>query len=211
MPVPISELQKANPSNIIELFELELNTVQHGATTVYRWHDGVNEFNNQTLVFGGNEYTRMPIQCEGFAYDGKQLPRPTLAISNIMGTITTLLLTLPQGLEGAKVTRIRTLERYIDNDNFGPDFITTEVSTTDAYILTEDDSYIYQEEKPNPHGTPDSSQKFPLEIFFIDRKKTENRENVIFELVASFDLQGVKVPKRQVLPADFPGVGSFYS
>ena len=72
MPVPISELQKANPSNIIELFELELNTTQHGATTVYRWHDGVSEFNNKNIIFGNQEYIRMPIQCEGFAYDGKQ-------------------------------------------------------------------------------------------------------------------------------------------
>ena len=210
MPVPISELQKANPINNIELFELELNTTQHGATTVYRWHDGVSEFNNKNIIFGNQEYIRMPIQCEGFAYDGKQLPRPTLAISNILGTITTILLTLPQGLEGAKVTRIRTLERYIDNGNFEPDYISPESSITE-YILTEDDFQIYQEEQPNPHGTPDSSQKFPLEVFFVDRKKSENRESVIFELVANFDLQGVKIPKRQILPADFPGVGSFYS
>ncbi len=210
MPVPISELQKANPSNIIELFKLELNSTQHGATTVYRWHNGVSEFNNNNLIFGGDEYIRMPIECEGFAYSGKQLPRPTLAISNIMGTITTMLLTLPQGLEGAKVTRIRTLERYIDDINFATDFISTETATTE-YILTEDDFYIHQEAVSNPHGTADSSQQFPLEVFFIDRKKAENREAVVFELVASFDLEGVKIPKRQVLPADFPGIGSFYS
>ena len=41
--------------------------------------------------------------------------------------------------------------------------------------------------------------------------KKENRDIIEFELAASFDLQGVRLPKRQVLPADFPGVGSFYS
>ena len=39
----------------------------------------------------------------------------------------------------------------------------------------------------------------------------ETRDVVQFELTASFDLQGVRLPRRQVLPADFPGVGSFYS
>ena len=48
-------------------------------------------------------------------------------------------------------------------------------------------------------------------FIFIDRKNVENREMVVFELAASFDLDGVRLPKRQVLPADFPGVGTFYA
>ena len=51
----------------------------------------------------------------------------------------------------------------------------------------------------------------PLEVFFIDRKAAENRSSVEFELAASFDLQGVRLPKRQILPQDFPGIGSFFS
>ena len=52
---------------------------------------------------------------------------------------------------------------------------------------------------------------FPKEIYYIDRKTVENRQVVEFELSANFDLDGVRLPKRQVLPGDFPGVGSFYS
>ena len=208
MATPVSELQKINPSNIVELFQLQLDSAIHGANTIYYFHNGVSENNNGNLIFDNIEYTRMPIEASGFEFNGKQLPRPKLAVSNILGTITTLLLTLPQGLEGAKVTRIRTLERYIDHINFDIGDILLEDGSA---ILEEDGSLISQELSDNPHGTPDPTATFPNEVYFIDRKTMETRDVVQFELTASFDLQGVRLPRRQVLPADFPGVGSFYS
>ena len=203
-----SELEKPNLSNIVELFELELVTAIHGANTVYRFHNGVSEFDGANIVFNGNSYTRMPIEANGFDYSGKTLPRPKLRISNILGTITSLLLTLPQGLEGAKITRLRTLERYLDDNNFKPDYLLLE---SGDYFLLESGDYIYQEGIVNPHGDADSSMLFPTEVFYIDRKSSENRVAVEFELAASFDLEGVGIPKRQVLPEDFPGVGSFFA
>ncbi len=184
MAVPVSELQKQNPSAIIELFILELSSVIHGASTVYRFHAGASQNANGSIVFAGQAYTKMPIEAEGFEYNGKQLPRPKLRISNILGTITTLLLTLPMGLEGAKVTRRRTLLRYLDAVNFSGG---------------------------NSPYTPDTSALFPDEIYVIDRKSVETREIVEFELAAKIDVMGVRLPKRQVLPTEFPGIGSFYS
>ena len=63
----------------------------------------------------------------------------------------------------------------------------------------------------NPFGTPDPTATFDEQIFIIDRKSTENRDVVEFELAATYDIQGVRLPKRQVLPADFPGIGTFFS
>jgi len=208
MATPVSELQKINPSNIVELFQLELITAIHGSNTKYYFHNGVGENNNTNLIFNNIEYTRMPIEADGFEFNGKQLPRPNLTISNILGTFTTILLTLPQGLEGAKVTRIRTLERYIDDINFLGGQILLE---TGSNLLQENDSLINEESGNNPHGTPDSSATFPNEIYYVDRKTTENRNIIQFELKASFDLNGVRLPKRQVLPGDFPGIGTFFS
>jgi lambda family phage minor tail protein L len=99
------------------------------------------------------------------------LPRPKLRISNINGTITGIILTLPNGLEGAKVTRIRTLARYIDGVNFPGG--------------------------TNPLGTPDPTAECPRQIYYIDRKASENRDLIEFELAAAFDLVGVRAPKRQ--------------
>ena len=70
------EIQKSNPSAIIELFELQLNTSLHGASTIYRFHAGSNLNANGQIVWAGNSYLRFPIKAEGFAFQKGQLPRP---------------------------------------------------------------------------------------------------------------------------------------
>ena len=176
----VEELQKIAPSSIIELFELQLVAALHGSTDVYRFHAGVNSKNDGgNLVWAGQTYTAFPIECEGFDYSGNgQLPRPTLRVANVFGTITTVLLavnaiTPGNDLIGAKVIRKRTLARYLDAVNF-----TGSV---------------------NPYGTPDLTAEFPQEIYYISRKVAETRDLVEFELAAVFDLQGVRAPKRQCI------------
>ena len=46
----------------------------------------------------------------------------------------------------------------------------------------------------NPYGTPDPTAEYPQEIYKIDRKSTENRAAVQFELAASFDLANIRIP-----------------
>ena len=172
MAVPVSELQKIAPSAVIELFQLELFAAQHGVNETYYFHAGVNATNSGDIIWNGQAYLAFPIEATEFEYTGTgSLPRPKLRISNINGTITGIILTLPNGLEGAKVTRIRTLARYIDGVNFPGG--------------------------TNPLGTPDPTAEFPREIYYIDRKASENRDLIEFELAAAFDLVGVRAPKRQ--------------
>jgi lambda family phage minor tail protein L len=167
-----AELQKVAPSAVIELFQLELNAAQHGVNETYYFHAGVNATNSGDIIWNGQAYLAFPIEATEFEYTGTgSLPRPKLRISNINGTITGIILTLPNGLEGAKVTRIRTLARYIDGVNFPGG--------------------------TNPLGTPDPTAEFPREIYYIDRKASENRDLIEFELAAAFDLVGVRAPKRQ--------------
>ena len=119
MAVPFSELQQIAPSAVIELFQLELNLAQHGVNETYYFHAGTNTANNGDIVWDSQAYMAYPIEATEFEYTGTgSLPRPKLRVSNILGTITAIILTLPNGLEGAKVTRIRTLARYIDAVNF---------------------------------------------------------------------------------------------
>ena len=175
MATPVSELQKVAPSSIIELFELQLNTAQHGVNETYRFHAGVSLVGNGDLVWNSNSYLRFPVEAEGFEYSGKgTMPRPKIRCSNILGTITAILASLPAGLEGAKVTRIRTLARYLDGVNF-PGGV-------------------------NPYGPPDLTfPEFPREVYYIDRKVAETRDVVEFELASAFDLAGVRAPKRQCI------------
>ena len=174
MAVPVSELQGIAPSAIIELFELQLDSTLHGASTLYRFHAGSNLNANGELVWNGNAYLRFPVEVDGFEYTGTgQLPRPKIRIANVLSVITALLLTVPDGLEGAKVTRIRTLARYIDAANFP--------------------------NSTNPLGTPDPTAEFPQEIYYVDRKSIETRDIVEFELASALDLAGVRAPKRQCM------------
>ena len=148
-----SEVQKINPSAIIELFTLQLDNSLHGATTIYRFHSGSNLDANGEIVWAGNSYQRFPIEATGFAYQRGQIPRPKLIVSNALGTISAILLLVNQtttgnDLTGATFTRIRTMARFLDAANFSGG--------------------------SNPLGTPDPTAEFPQEIYKIDRKSAEN-------------------------------------
>ena len=164
------ELAKLNPSAIIELFELHLDNTLHGSTDVYRFHAGANADVDGNVVFNGNTYTRIPVKADGFEFTNTgTLPRPTLTISNLDGTMTTLLLlvnatTAGNDLGGAEVRRIRTLKKFLDGES-----------------------------------TADPNAKFPDERWYVDRKANESRDSVTFELASKFDLAGQKLPKRQVI------------
>lgn len=189
------DFQRPDPSAIIELFELQLFTDIHGTNDIYRFHAGTNLVNNGEVVWRGNSYLRMPVEADGFEYNGQgTLPRPKIRVSNILGTITAILLTLPNGLEAAKVTRIRTLAKYLDAANYpAPGTLLLE----DSSILLLEDGSSFLLEPVN--ATEDYSAEFPREIYYIDRKTAENRQIVEFELVSVLDLAGVRAPKRQCI------------
>ena len=181
-----SSLQDINPSAIIELFTLQLSTALHGANTIYRFHAGSNLNANGKIVWAGNEYLRFPVQASGFSFQKGQLPRPKLIISNATGLISSILLSVNEtttgnDLTGATVTRIRTLAKFIDAVNFAD----------------------------GTNATADNTAEFPQEIYSIDRKATESREVVEFELAAPTDLAGVRIPGRQATRSIFPAIGTF--
>jgi lambda family phage minor tail protein L len=173
------ELLSSNPYAIIELFELHLDASLHGTTEIVYFHPGANQATpTGNIIWKGKPYQALPIEVEGFEYNGTgQLPRPKVRVSNLLGNISALLLsvnefTIGNDLTGAKVIRIRTLSRFLDPVNFTGGV--------------------------NPYGTP-ADEEMPREIYYIDRKSVENRDVVEFELAAVFDLAGVRAPKRQVI------------
>ena len=181
------ELNKLAPSAVIELFELDGTASSIGVDQIYRFHAGVNEQISGNIVWNGNTYQRYPVEATGFTYEGGgQLPRPTISISNVLSLGTTLVLEY-NDLVGATVTRIRTLKKYLDATNF--------TSGTNA--------------------TADPFAEFPREIYTVDRKVSENRAVVSFELAASFDVAGVKLPRRQIIqnicPWTYKGEGCGYT
>jgi lambda family phage minor tail protein L len=327
MAVPVSALQEINPGAVIELFTLQLDTTLHGSNTIYRFHNGANLNANGEVVWAGNTYLRFPIECTGFEFTGTgTLPRPTISVSNIFGTLTAIMqnvnqTTVGNDLNGAKLTRIRTLARFLDAVNFAPTTTTTtstqtvadpsdaetvtytvtvvqdsggnnvfalngvqkpvitmkrgstyifnqshssnvnhplriksdaggQQTTVNAGTLGTDATVTYSPAYPsapndlryyctshgnnmgntitmnnpntiqqqttsssttqtNPYGTPDPTAEFPQEIYFLDRKVSENRDVVQWEAISALDLVNVKLPKRIATRDIFPGIGTF--
>ena len=208
----ISDLQKTNPSAIIELFELELDSTLHGSQTTmtYRFHAGSNLDLNGKVIWQSNEYLRYPVEASGFAFQKGQLPRPQITISNALSLISAVMLevnliTAGNDLTGAKVTRIRTLAKFLDETNFASNGLFVQENSTD-YIALEDND-LFAQESVSP-GTA-ANNEFPREIYYIDRKVTENRDVVTFELASVSDLAGIRLPKRQCTRDLFPSIGTF--
>lgn len=162
-----SEIQKLEPSAVIEVYQLDATNV--GAGLLY-FHAGTNQL-SQSITWQGQIYTRYPVEATGFDINGDgTIPRPKLRVSNALSGITALLMQHGD-LLGAKVTRKRTLLKFLDAVNFTGGV--------------------------NPSADP--SAAFADDIFIIDRKTSENREAVEFELTTSFDLAGVQLPRRQII------------
>lgn len=176
------DVQGLSPGAIIELFQLDLTPFN--APIVY-FHAGTNELGND-VIWQGQTYQRYPVQAGGFEWKGQgTLPRPKLVTSNVMGTMSALC-RIYGDMVGAKVTRKRTLLRYLDAVNF---------------------------EAGNPDANPD--EFFPDDIFYINQKTSENAEAIEFELAVAFDVEGVQLPRRQVIrnscPWKYRGDGCGYA
>jgi len=203
MAIPFVELNKINPSSIIELFELELTVGLHipsgnpdNLDTIFRFHGGANLNNFGQVILNGNSYQRVAVKVEGFEDTSKgTIARPTLTFSNLGGiTKDTTVMTMTDFLNivnkvtpgndllNAKVTRLMPLASALDNANFVGD---------------------------NPFGTP-STDRLQDRIYFIDRKAVENRQVVQFELVGELDMQNKKIPARIVTRELFPSAGTFF-
>ena len=54
----ITDLQKINPSAIIELFTITTEAAIHGSTATYRFHAGTNRVGNGDIIWAGNTYVK---------------------------------------------------------------------------------------------------------------------------------------------------------
>lgn len=137
--------------------------------TITRFHSGISQ-TQAPIVWQGNQYLPLPIESEGFDLDGQgNLPRPKIRVANIQGLFSAMV-TQNEDLIGCKLTRKRTFARYLDAVNYP---------------------------SGNPEANPD--QYLPDELWFIDRKTSEDRYMIEWELASAFDLDGVKIPVRQVI------------
>ncbi len=165
-----ADLSTLAPDAIIELFELHYDNTLHGSTDILRWHAGSNADVTGNITWNSNDYVRLPVQAEGFEYtNGGTLPRPTLSVANLDGAVTALLLGVNLTTPGNDLTGAK-VKRIRTLKKF-----------------------LDGESAADPYAT------FPVEEWFIDRKATESRDVVSFELACKFDLSNKQLPNRQVV------------
>lgn len=137
--------------------------------SVYRFCNHVNE-RQLAVVWQGLTYEPFPISASGFEKTGRgPFPRPRVKIADVTGAVGALKRQY-QGLAGGRVTRKQTLAKYLDAVNFSA-------------------------------GNPNANvgAYFADEIYVIDRCSADNGVFLEFELAASVDVAGVRLPLRQVI------------
>ena len=163
-----SDIQRLEPGTLIELYDLDTTPAGYAELLRFTPH-GPNEL-GVDLVWDGNTYTRYPIEADGFDRRAQgTMPRPRLRAANVDGLLGALALEMDD-LVGSKLTRTRTLARYLDAANFSGG---------------------------NPEADP--TQYLDREIWWVDLKSAENAVYIEWELAAAFDLAGVMLPRRQFI------------
>ena len=166
MGVPVSDIQKLEPTAVLEFFILDLNPI--GISASYYFHSGTNQFGG-SVVWQGVTYQPWPITASGFEFTSQgTIPRPKVVVSNLDGSIGVLVRQYGD-LVGARLTRKRTLSKYLDAVNFTAG---------------------------NANADPNSC--FPDDIYTINQKTAEEPQSgtIEWELRASMDLEGYLVPRR---------------
>ena len=167
-PAYFEELQKLEPSAVIDLFELRLQKSINGVEQTLYYHAGTNEL-TAPVQFNGKTYPAVPVEVSGFESSAKGvMPRPTVKFGNANGAISSLLVQQDLNPLRAEVVRIRTFKKFLDAVNFS---------------------------SGNPTADPDARTE---EHWYIDRVADENLQFVEFELTAKLDLVNIELPRRKV-------------
>lgn len=190
-PSPLlAELKNSNPTAILEFYHLDLTPMKEYYNLPddhlhWFFHPGTNEIETN-IIWGGIEYLRFPIKMDEPKLTTQgELPRPKITMSNVGGAMAPFL-QLRDDLVGAWFSRDRTFVKFIDGVNF----------------------------PSGENPSEDKAARFPTERYRVDRKSAENPHVVELELAVPWDVEGVKLPRRQILanycPWEYRGTGCAY-
>jgi lambda family phage minor tail protein L len=160
-----SDIQQLEPGDLVELFEVDCTPI---GGDLLRFH---SHLQSTSIFWQANEYKPWPVQALGFERTSDaQQPSPTLTVADINGTISALCVYLDD-LVGAKVTRHRTLAKYLDDANF-----------------------------PDGNPSADPTAEMSVEIWRIEQKSDEQPGlTVEFTLSSPLDFGGQQAPSRQIV------------
>lgn len=184
------DIQRLDPGKMVTLFEVDLSpiTKTHTEDDHLYFHSGTNELSQPVTwtsrdwddVMRAHAYNPFPIKVEGFEASTKGVAaRPTMTVANVTGILWPIM-DQYDDLVGARVIRRRTFVRYLDAVNF---------------------------QAGNPSADP--NQHLPEDVYFVEKKLAAGKSQVTWELASALDLEGVKLPGRDIIvnfcPWDYRG------
>jgi len=159
------ESVKLSQSAPVELYVIDLAPL---SGPVYRFCPQTNEL-GAAVVWQGLTYTTFPIEADGFAARAMgSFPRPRLRAGNAAQSLGALIRDYDH-LRGARLTRKRTMARYLDAVNFAAGN-----AGADPYAC------------------------YPDELWLVDRCSSRNRLFIEWELCNPLDFIGIGLPGRTV-------------
>jgi lambda family phage minor tail protein L len=108
-----ADVQQGWHDAIIEMFDIDLSPITNDPADIFYFVNELNE-DGTKVQWKGNVYEPLPILSAGYDRNTNgQIAQPTLTLSNISNAFTGIA-SLYDDLVGAKVTRRRTLKKYLD-------------------------------------------------------------------------------------------------
>ena len=224
------EMSNLTPAAIMTFYEIDLNELLKNSasdkkltnvqpSTRVNYADGILRFHNNASIFNSyvrwrsNQYFPAPINAEGFEVTSRgTLPRPILSIaSQSQDGIDQISLLRHEirnfgDLIGAKVTRRKTYAKYLDRENFEPPGV--DENGTPLPLSPKDLQQLPDGYEPDPYA------EMPPDVYFIERKITENKMILSYQLTSVLDLEGYKLPKRMIVSDkcmwQYRGIGCWY-
>ena len=110
-----ADLQQGWHDAIVELIDLDLSTITSDPADIFYFTNQLKP-DDTKIQWKGNVYEPIPIAAAGYEKSTTgQIAQPTLTVANVLGTFTQVINELDD-LVGAKVTRRRTLGKYLDGE-----------------------------------------------------------------------------------------------
>lgn len=109
------DVQQGWHDALVELFDIDLSPITNNAADIYYFTNQTKE-DGSAIIWQGNEYTPLPIISSGYERNTSgTIAQPSLTVANILGTFSSLVDEYDD-LVGAKITRHRTLAKYLDGE-----------------------------------------------------------------------------------------------
>lgn len=110
-----ADVQQGWHDAIVEMIDLDLSTITGNAEDIFYFTNQVKP-DDTKIQWKGNIYEPLPLVADGYEKSTTgQIAQPTLTVANVLGTFTQIIGELDD-LVGGKVTRRRTLGKYLDGE-----------------------------------------------------------------------------------------------